>query len=323
MDPAGTIPTVLTRLGFQHDALTATYVPRVADANTQLVFDLYNARAPKANPPTRFPEIDFSRWMCALPADDVLQRNACPVISTIPCAFAYTTSDATVDWYMNFADAELFEQYGSAYMGADEQQVAEHPALASIRGALVAALPRALRTVEVVGGVPLPTPCLITNVPRRLTLTMPCGHGSRFSRVERGAVARAVRVLDPPTFSNILAIKMPDASCGVYRTETLWYILQAAYTGFRAAVIKSASHFPGKCVVVHTGAGVGSADVMSCLQFLAARAAGVSGVVFHTISAAQREAAHRSLAIVQGLGDPTHTVASVMQAVDDAHFVWD
>ena len=108
MDPAGTIPTVLTRLGFQHDALTATYVPRVADANTQLVFDLYNARAPKANPPTRFPEIDFSRWMCALPADDVLQRNACPVISTIPCAFAYTTSDATVPTDINRTANSIF-----------------------------------------------------------------------------------------------------------------------------------------------------------------------------------------------------------------------
>jgi len=38
-----------------------------------------------------------------------------------------------VEWYLNFADGDLFFHYGSKLRAQDEHQVAEHPILASVK----------------------------------------------------------------------------------------------------------------------------------------------------------------------------------------------
>ena len=43
-----------------------------------------------------------------------------------------------VEWHVNFADPSLFVAYGSRLFAQDEMQVAEHPALGSLKEALVA-----------------------------------------------------------------------------------------------------------------------------------------------------------------------------------------
>ena len=42
-----------------------------------------------------------------------------------------------MDWYLNFAHYDLFCAYGGALFAQDEMQVVEHPALASLRHALL------------------------------------------------------------------------------------------------------------------------------------------------------------------------------------------
>ena len=44
----------------------------------------------------------------------------------------------TLVWHLNFAHHHLFVAYGGGLMAQDELQVAEHPALGSLREALVA-----------------------------------------------------------------------------------------------------------------------------------------------------------------------------------------
>ena len=56
-----------------------------------------------------------------------------------PGYFDYTPAldraDA-VEWHVNFADPHLFVAYGSRLFAQDEMQVAEHPALGSLKEAL-------------------------------------------------------------------------------------------------------------------------------------------------------------------------------------------
>jgi hypothetical protein len=59
------------------------------------------------------------------------------------------------EWHVNFADPRLFYAYGSPLFAQDEMQVAEHPALGSLREALVAER-RSTLTVE--DGRPRPVP---------------------------------------------------------------------------------------------------------------------------------------------------------------------
>ena len=118
-----------------------------------------------------------------------------------------------VEWHVNFADPHLFVAYGSSLFAQDEMQVAEHPALGSLREALEAAGRRAV-TVE----AGEPTPVLVTGVERRCAIATnpdtaagrPAGlYGNAFARASADAVARATTPIDPPTITNLIAMAAP------------------------------------------------------------------------------------------------------------------
>jgi len=54
----------------------------------------------------------------------------------LPAYFDYQTVEVSdkklTEWYINFADGDLFAYYGTGLFAQDEMQVAEHPVLASI-----------------------------------------------------------------------------------------------------------------------------------------------------------------------------------------------
>jgi hypothetical protein len=107
-------------------------------------------------------------------------------------------------------------------------------------------------------------------------------YGNTFSRTDSAAVLRAVRPIDPPTTSHILAMEAPKHGGDRYTLATLRVVLETAVTGFVAARLET----PGGSPTIHTGywgCGVygGNRTLMTQLQVVAARIAGVPRVVFH------------------------------------------
>ena len=60
-------------------------------------------------------------------------------------------------------------------------------------------------------------------------------YGNAFGRAPAAQIHAAVRPLNPPTPSNILAISAPAGGRGAYRADTILFILNAAFTAFPAA----------------------------------------------------------------------------------------
>lgn len=202
--------------------------------------------------------------------------------------FGYEVSASGVrDWYLNFAAADLFAYYGSGLAAQDELQVAEHPALGSLREAM---LKDGLSTLVREGTKA--TPILVRNVPRRVRIATganasegrPSGlYGNLFAKADAEVVRRATVKLEPATRSNILAIEAPAYGTGAYTAAQIRGILATAYTGFRAAKLTDGA---ATRTVIHTGfwgcgAYGGNRVLMGTLQLIAARMAGVEGVVFH------------------------------------------
>src|SRR5262249_17357234 len=145
-----------------------------------------------------------------------------------------------------------------------------------------------------------PTPVLVRGVERRCRIATnpdaeqgrPRGlYGNNFAEAPAEAVARATTPIDPPTYTNTLAMEAPDGGWGAYRRQEIEYILSTAYTGFSAARIESAQVREPPRVVIHTGfwgcgAYGGNRVLMALLQLLAARLAGIDRFVFHTGDAA-------------------------------------
>src|SRR5262249_26029594 len=152
----------------------------------------------------------------------------------------------TVEWYLNFADEDLFCGYRGPLFAQDEIQVGEHPALGSLREALKASGVPALEPFTRDKG--RPTPVLVRGVERRcavdtdpdLTAGRPYGlYGNSFARARPADITRATTVLEPPTISNILAMEAPPGGQGAYTIEQIQGIVITAHTGFTAARIES------------------------------------------------------------------------------------
>jgi Poly (ADP-ribose) glycohydrolase (PARG) len=208
--------------------------------------------------------------------------------------FTYDRNNSSdeIEWHLNFADAHLFFAYGSPLLAQDELQVAEHPALASVREALLAQGLAAL-TVE----DKLPTPIVIQGVERRCAISLdpnsaadrPLGlYGNNFYRASKEAIENATQTIEPPSISNIIAIEAPPGETGIYTAAQIKYILTTAVTGFAAAKIESARCDGSELrVIIHTGfwgcgAYGGNRVLMTLLQLIAANLAQIDRVVFHT-----------------------------------------
>ncbi|HVP14943.1 MAG TPA: hypothetical protein VMS88_05330, partial [Terriglobales bacterium] len=196
-----------------------------------------------------------------------------------------------LEWHVNFADPELFVAYGSGLLAQDEMQVAEHPVLACVREALLAD-GRSARTVEHSRG----TPILVRGAERRIEISTdpdasagrPAGlYGGHFAAAPLSVIRRAVRRIDPPTISHIVAIAAPYEGRGAYTLEEIAYAFVTACSAFAAIREESRRTTGTACrTAVHTGfwgCGVlgGDRRLMVALQALAARSAGIDTLVLH------------------------------------------
>jgi hypothetical protein len=284
-------PAPLESAEFEAQQLMAEHPPVLRDRNKTVVFDV---ACPAGC--THGGKLAYTRWPAfALPAQcslaDAMQRVS---VSQDIYDYSPTTGVAgAVEWHVNFADPNLFVAYGGGLFAQDEMQVAEHPALGALKEALVARKWPA-RTVE----DRKPTPVLVRGVERRCHVATdvniaegrPSGlYGNAFMAAPADAVRRATHRLEPPTITNLIAMAAPVGGVGRYGAGEIALILTTAFSGFRAAVLESG----GAPAVVHTGywgcgAFGGNRELMSLLQIVAARAAGVERVVFHTVTAGGR-----------------------------------
>lgn len=271
------------------------FPPRLTHPNKQAIYEIASPSGSRHDG-----VLTFSRWRARpLPAAWTL-REGVPSVVEREGVFRYEPSGepprASVEWTMNFADSDLFSGYGGPLAAQDELQVAEHPALASLREALLA-LDLDPWTVE----AEEPTPVLVTGVERRCAIDTspnkregrPNGlYGVHFAPADSTVVRRATRPLAPPTVSHVLAMEAPPFGSGRYSAEEIRYVLRTAYAGFRAACVESQLLAPSSagCTISTgfwgCGAYGGNRILMTVLQAIAGAMASVDRLVFHTVDGA-------------------------------------
>jgi hypothetical protein len=280
---------------FRRDYVAAelmhAHPPILDDKNKQLVHQLAMAG------PTPGGSITVTRWGFERLATELAPTEVVP----LPGYYDYAGAAAGV-WHVNFADPTLFVAYGSRLLAQDELQCCEHPALGSIREALRAEQLVA-RTEE--GGL----------------------YGNRFGVADAKTVREAVRLHRPPATSNLIAIAAPVGR-GEYTRPQIDRVVATAWTGFAAAVAESARLWPGAPCEVRTGfwgcgAFGGNRELMTMLQLLAARLAGVTRVTFYAFDDAGRadfEAGARALDTV--LAGSVPELATLLERIADLDYAW-
>jgi hypothetical protein len=267
--------------------------------------------------------LEVSRWMGQLPpAADLVLR---PQFEMREDVFSYPAEESgTRAWHLNFADAELFGFYAGPLLAQDEHQVLEHPVLGSLREMLrhlhVTRPEFAPRTRDMG-----PTPYLVKGAQRSLAFDTVNGpYGNAFSRESPERILRATTFLDPPTFSNILAMEAPKPGFGIYTRDEIQDVLETAFIGFSASKAESGS----SQTLVHTGnwgcgAYGGNHVLMALLQHTAAQLAGVDRLVYHTASAQGSEACREALAHLEELVPETRVdIRDLIDAIYAKGFKW-
>jgi poly(ADP-ribose)glycohydrolase PARG len=291
---------LLLRRDFEAAALVREHPPVLRNPNKQLVFELCVGAS------TRGP-VALTRWR----AGDIAATWCDTEVVGVRGHYVYD-ADSAGTWHVNFADPHLFCAYGSALLSQDELQAAEHPVLGSIREALVAAGDAAL--TEEAG---VATPVLVAGVERRCAIDTNAVYGNRFAAASAEVVRRAVRRVEPPTHSNLIAIAAPAGGDGPYQRDELVQILVTAYTGFAAAVAETQRLWPGTPTEIRTGfwgcgAFGGNRHVMTILQLAAARLAGAARLRFYAFDDAGQAIFDEARAVKLG-DDP---IAAVLERHD-------
>jgi hypothetical protein len=223
----------------------------------------------------------ISRWRGALP--DMVDNSTWPELQVREDIFKYPSEEPeTTAWHLNFADTELFGYYGGPLFAQDEHQVLEHPILGSLREALLDGQGRRPDLVPRTRDWG-PTPYLIKGAQRSLSFDTVRGpYGNAFAAAPTERILDSTTFLDPPTFSNILAMVAPPGGYGRYSPDEIRDVLETAHIGFVACKLESGTT---RCVVYTgnwgCGAFGGNPVLMSLLQLYAARMAGLDEVVFH------------------------------------------
>jgi len=299
-------PEPLDRGEFDAATLMRQYPPVLRNPNKLVVF---RVACPDG---TAGGHLSYSRWAeMPLPATADPGRAA-TLLAVRDGFYDYEPpTEPAPEWHVNFADPRLFYAYGSSLFAQDEMQVAEHPALGSLREALVAER-RSTLTVE--DG--RPRPVLVMSAERRVRIATdrsaaqgrPNGlYGNAFASAGSDAVRRATTAIDPPTISNIIAIAAPAGGHGRYRKDQIELALATAHSGFRAAVLESSRATGSNAgVAVHTGfwgcgAFGGNRVMMTLLQVVAAEMATVGELVMHVGDAAGQEAVGQAEALLRGM----------------------
>jgi hypothetical protein len=249
------------------------------------------------------------------------------------CFFQYEADPPgarELTWHLNFADARLFGYHGGPLLAQDELQVAEHPALGSLRDAMDDSDVPYMAPLTTEDG--RRTPVLIRGVERRCRIATepdaaagrPQGlYGNRFARADADTVARAVTPLVPPTITNLIAMEAPSYGRGLYTPAQIQDVLSNAVTGYLAARLETEAA-GAKEAVVHTGfwgcgAFGGNRTLMALLQLVAARVAGLSRLVFHTVHRAGTTDFERALALYEAAGGAAagRDAAAAQRLIDD------
>lgn len=318
---------LLGRATFAVDELFAAHPPRWKHRNKKALFETLC-------PPGTVHRgaLTVSRWTPrVLPlAEPPSTRTA---IELRPDVFTYDPPAAgTREWHLNFAHSSLFIAYAGPLFAQDEQQVAEHPVLACVRERLTARPEPGLAPLTRDGEHA--TPVLVRGAQRRGAVATdvdpdagrPYGlYGNAFARAPIEAVLRATQRIDPPTFSDILAIEAPPGGTGRYVLSQLFDVVMTAFAGFTAARDESLAADGPVAVCVHTGhwgtgAYGGDRVLMAMLQFLAARAAGLDRLVFHTVDRAGERPCREALDRLDALAGATFE--QTLLAIDAMAFRW-
>jgi hypothetical protein len=192
------------------------------------------------------------------------------------------------EWCVNFADRWLFNYGEGNLLAQDELQVAEHPVSSCLRHAMADSTMEPLTRDR--SKHHAPRPLLIRGILRHVHLDTTTGlYGNAFASASAEDVLAACTSLKPPTVSNIIAMDAPAGGDGVYKHETLVDIWTTALTAFYGAV--SEAKACNGDTTIHTGwwgtgAYGGNRTLMAIMQVIAARAAGVTRLVFHTVDSA-------------------------------------
>ena len=280
-------------------SLQAAHPLRTHEPNKSLVLE-------RCAPPDRpwLGTVEISRW----PQEHLPQRvpTAALQVDLVPAYFLYE-ADPGRAWYVNFADPEVFFAWRSSLLAQDELQCMEHPVLGLVREALLEA-GLSTRTAE----RDRATPILVKGVERRCAFdtrpspSAPGGlYGNRFSRGSREQILAALRLIDPPTTTNLVCMAAPACGSGAYREGELRSTLATATTAFQAAVAETAGP-----TEIHTGfwgcgAFGGDRVIMVALQALAARLVGLERIVFYTGDADGLQIAREGLEALEGALRPT------------------
>lgn len=326
---------LFARRTFDVSALMKEHPPRLSHPNKKIVYDLACPKGVRHEG-----TLVVSRW------------RAIPLPATIPNSepgrvmredvFGYEPTlpgqtPPVIEWYVNFADINLFVAYGSPLFAQDEMQVAEHPVLGSLKEALKAKGGTELQPKTRDGDTP--APFLIRGAPRRCSIATdpdplehrPFGlYGNRFAKATEVALRKAVTVLDPPTFTNLIAMEALPGGSGMYNRGQIEDLLVTATTGFQAAVIESANVAKDARTIVHTGhwgAGAygGNRVLMAIVQTVAARLAGLAGLVYHTFDADGSDAWRTAMKLLDTELLPKGRLLAtneLVQAITEKGFTW-
>lgn len=323
---------LICRHTFNAQNLIESHPPKLHNNNKKIVYQI-------ACPPgfVHNGELVFSRWRAMSLSQVSLLPNYETAFEEQKGHFQYEPSNHNnnqVEWYLNFAHSDLFCAYGGGLFAQDEMQVAEHPALGSLREALLSAKIELL-TVE--NGEP--TPVLIRDVERRCAIATdvnaeqerPFGlYGNNFARATANAIKLATKPIDPPTITNIIAMEAPAGGYGFYTYEDIEYVLTTAFTGFSAARIESHLEREEPIVIIHTGfwgcgAYGGNRVLMALLQLLAARLARIDRLVFHTGDTTGSQALANAKQILDrdlAIGDSSIQVSDLLTKIQAMKFQW-
>jgi hypothetical protein len=309
-----------------------SYPPKLRNKNKKVVHSIACSTTSNSSN-----QLVFSRWgKMSLP--DILSASENPIeLDEIEGYFAYEPFQVStqLEWYLNFAHSDLFCAYGDSVFAQDEMQVAEHPALGSLREAL---LDQNIKPFTVESNQP--TPILIRGAERKCIIATdpnpeqdrPHGlYGNNFARAKPEAIQQATQPLNPPSITNIIAMEAPPGGYGSYTITEIEYILVTAFTGFLAAGIESKLALGQEArVSIHTGfwgcgAYGGNRILMALLQLLAARLSKINCLVFHTGNPAGSQSLATAQQIIDQFLDSNDSpvkVSALIEKIYQMEFLW-
>ncbi|CAF1687805.1 unnamed protein product, partial [Adineta ricciae] len=209
---------LLTAEEMNSKELYEKYPPNFRDKNKQFIFKYINEQ--RRYSPSSDRSILVTRWRPFIP--EVLPDNITTTSTKItftPDVFQYGTcgDDRTVEWYLNFANHDLFAYYSGPLLAQDELQVLECVELAALREYFV-------QTINTVGSSTVgsdktthktvPTPILISNTERVIEIDTKKVYGNAFAKASERQLVQACHYLDKPQKVNLIAIEAPSSGQG-------------------------------------------------------------------------------------------------------------